>query len=53
MVSTITAFAREYNISNRSGRTRRPWYRRWFGQSILDRLLNAVPDIDVLVVGNE
>jgi glycine/D-amino acid oxidase-like deaminating enzyme len=23
---------------------RRPWYRRWFGQSILDRLLYAIMD---------
>jgi two-component system sensor histidine kinase KdpD len=54
VVSTIAAFAKEYGITNIViGRSRRPWYRRWFGQSILDRLLQVVPGIDVLVVGTE
>ena len=54
VVSTIAAFAKEYGITNIViGRSRRPWYRRWFGQSILDRLLQAVPGIDVLVVGSD
>jgi two-component system sensor histidine kinase KdpD len=53
VVSTIAAFAKEYGITHIVlGRTRRPWYRRWFGQSVLDRLLQAVPETDVLVVGN-
>jgi two-component system sensor histidine kinase KdpD len=53
VVSTITAFAREYGITLLVlGRTRRPWYRRWFGQSVLDKLLLALPDVDVIVVGN-
>jgi two-component system sensor histidine kinase KdpD len=53
VVSTIAAYAREYGITHIViGRTRRPWYRRWLGQSVLDRLLHAVPDIDVLVAGN-
>jgi two-component system sensor histidine kinase KdpD len=53
VAGTIAAFAREYGITHVViGRTRRPWYRRWFGQSVLDRLLQAVPDVDVLVVGN-
>ncbi|OAI48315.1 histidine kinase [Planctomycetaceae bacterium SCGC AG-212-F19] len=53
VVSTIATFAREYGITHVVlGRTRRPWYRRWFGQSVLDRLLQELPDADVLVVNN-
>jgi two-component system sensor histidine kinase KdpD len=53
IVDTIAAFAKEYGITHIvMGRTQRPWYRRWLTQSILDRLLQAVPDVDVLVVGN-
>jgi two-component system sensor histidine kinase KdpD len=53
VVSTIAAFAREYGITHIVlGRTRRPWYRRWFGQSLLDRLLQTLPEADVLVVGS-
>jgi two-component system sensor histidine kinase KdpD len=53
IVSTIAAFAKEYGITHIvMGRTRRPWFRRWFGQSVLDRLLQTVPDVDVLVVDN-
>lgn len=49
--STISAFVKEYGITHLMvGRSHRPWYRRWFGQSVLDRLLAAVPDVDVLVV---
>jgi two-component system sensor histidine kinase KdpD len=51
VVSTIAAFVQEYGITHiLMGRTRRPWYRRWFGQSILDRLLQSVPRVDVLIV---
>jgi two-component system sensor histidine kinase KdpD len=51
VVSTIAAFAKEYAITHIvMGRTRRPWYRRWFGQTVLDRLLHAIPEADVLVV---
>ena len=40
VVSTIAAFAKEYGITHiLLGRSLRPWYRRWFGQSVLDRLL--------------
>ncbi len=54
VVSTIAAFAREYGITHVViGRSRRPWYRRWFGQSILDRLLQKLADTDVLVVGSK
>ncbi len=53
VVSTIAAFSKEYGITHIVlGRTRRPWFRRWFGQSLLDRLLHSVPEVDVLVVGN-
>src|SRR5205823_7255650 len=52
IVSTIVAFAREYGITHIvMGRSRRPWYRRWFGQSLLDRLLQALPAVAVLAVG--
>ena len=53
VVSTIAAFVKEYGITHiLLGRTLRPWYRRWFGQSVLDRLLGAVRGVDVLVVDN-
>jgi len=53
VVSTIAAFAQEYGITHIVlGRTRRPWYRRWFAQSVLDHLLHAVPEADVLVAGH-
>jgi two-component system, OmpR family, sensor histidine kinase KdpD len=52
VVSTIAAFAREYGITHIVlGRSRRPWIRRVLGQSVLDRLLHAIPDADVLVAG--
>jgi two-component system sensor histidine kinase KdpD len=51
--STIAAFAQEYGITHIvMGRTQRPWYRRWFGQSVLDRLLQKVRGVDVIVVDN-
>lgn len=54
VASTIAAFAREYGITHIVlGRTLRPWYRRWFGQSRLDHLLQAIPHADVTVVGKE
>ena len=49
-VKELTAFVKEYGITHVVlGRTRRPWYRRWFGLSPLDRLLATVPGIDVTV----
>lgn len=54
IVSTVAAFATEYGITHIvMGRTQRPWYRRWFGQSVLDGLLQALPTVDVIVVGNK
>jgi two-component system, OmpR family, sensor histidine kinase KdpD len=51
VVSTIAAVVKEYGITHiLLGRTQRPWYRRWFGQSVLDRLLREVPGVDVTVV---
>jgi two-component system sensor histidine kinase KdpD len=51
VVSTIAAFVQEYGITHIVlGRSRLPWYRRWLGRSILDRLLWAVPHVDVVVV---
>ncbi len=48
----VADFVQEYGITHvLVGRSRRPWYQRWFGQSPLDRLLRAVPEVDVLVVG--
>jgi two-component system sensor histidine kinase KdpD len=50
-VSTIAAVVKEYGITHiLLGRTQRPWYQRWFGQSVLDQLLREVPGIDVTVV---
>jgi two-component system sensor histidine kinase KdpD len=51
VVSTIAAVVKEYGITHLLlGRTQRPWYRRWFGQSVLDRLLREVPGVDMTVV---
>ena len=50
VVSTIAAFVKEYAITLiLLGRTQRPWYSRWFGQSVLDRLLRSVRGVDVLI----
>ncbi len=49
----VADFVNEYSITHvLVGRSKRPWYRRWFGQSPLDRLLRAAPEVDVIVVGN-
>jgi two-component system sensor histidine kinase KdpD len=53
VVSTIAAFVQEYGITHIvMGRTQRPWFRRWFGQSLLDRLLQTIRGVDVIVVDN-
>jgi two-component system sensor histidine kinase KdpD len=53
LISTIAAFAKEYGITHvLLGRTRQPWYRRWFGRSVVDRLVQTVPGVDVVVVDN-
>lgn len=49
--AAVSAFVAEYGITHIVlGRTQRPWYRRWFGQSPLDRLLRAVRGVDVIIV---
>jgi two-component system sensor histidine kinase KdpD len=51
VASTITAFAAEYGITHVVvGRSRRPWFQRWFGRSVLDRLLQSLTGVDVVVV---
>jgi two-component system sensor histidine kinase KdpD len=51
LVSTIASFVEEYGITHIIvGRSEQPWYRRWFGQSVLDNLLKAIPGVDVIVV---
>ena len=51
--STIAAFVQEYGISHIViGRTQRPWYQRWFGQSTLDQLLRKIRNVDVVIVDN-
>ena len=53
IVEAIATFAREYSITHLVlGRTQRPWYRRWLGPSLLERLLRAIPEVDVIVVSN-
>ena len=49
--AAVAAFVTEYGVTHLVlGRTGRPWYRRWFGLSPLDRLLSVVPTLDVTVV---
>jgi two-component system sensor histidine kinase KdpD len=51
VVSTIAAFVKEYGITHIVlGRSLRPWYRRWFGQSVLDRIFRTIQAVDVVVV---
>ncbi len=53
LISTIAAFVKEYGITHVVlGRTRQPIYRRWFGRSVLDRLVQSVPGVDLIVVDN-
>jgi two-component system sensor histidine kinase KdpD len=53
IVEAISTFAKEYGITHLvMGRTQRPWYRRLLEGSILEQLLRATPDVDVIVVSN-
>ncbi len=53
IVEAIATFAREYSITHLVlGRTQRPWYRRWLGPSLLERLLRSDSKVDVIVVSN-
>jgi two-component system sensor histidine kinase KdpD len=50
----VAAFVQEYAITHVvMGRSQRPWYRRLFGQSPLERLLQKVRGVDVLIVDTE
>jgi len=33
------------------GRSERSWYKSWFGPSFLDRLVKALPDVTIVIVG--
>jgi two-component system, OmpR family, sensor histidine kinase KdpD len=49
--AAVAAFVTEYRITHvLMGRSLRPWYERWFGRTALERLLNAVPQVDVTLV---
>jgi two-component system sensor histidine kinase KdpD len=49
--SVVAEFVKEYGITHVVvGRSRRPRWRQWFGPSLLDRLVQAVPGVDVVVV---
>jgi two-component system sensor histidine kinase KdpD len=49
--SVVAEFVREYGITHVVvGRSQRPWYSRLFRASLLDRLVRAVPGVDVVVV---
>ena len=51
VASTILAFAREYGIKVIvMGKSHRPWHRRLWGGSVLDRLLRETEGIDVMIV---
>ncbi len=51
VAAAIAAFAREYGITHIVlGRSVRPWYARLFGPSVLEGVLQAVPEADVIVV---
>lgn len=51
LASAVGEFVREYGITHVVvGRSRRPWYSRLFGPSMLDRLVRTVPGVDFLVV---
>jgi two-component system sensor histidine kinase KdpD len=54
LVSTIDAFVKEYGVTHIVlGRSRQPWYRRWFGRSIIDRLQQTVDGVDMTVLGSK
>jgi two-component system sensor histidine kinase KdpD len=49
--SAVAAFVQEYGITHVvMGRPRRPWYRRWIGPTLLERLFQVVPGVDVVIV---
>jgi two-component system sensor histidine kinase KdpD len=51
VAGTIASFVKEYGITHIvMGRSQRPWYQRWFGRSVFDRILRNVRGVDVVVV---
>jgi two-component system sensor histidine kinase KdpD len=47
----VAAFVAEYRITHIvMGRTLRPWYQRWFGNTALDRLVHTIPSVDITLV---
>jgi two-component system, OmpR family, sensor histidine kinase KdpD len=51
VAGTMAAFVKEYGITHIIlGRSQRPWYRQWFGRSVLDRILREIHGVDVMVV---
>lgn len=49
--ATVATFVAEYNITHIViGRSLRPWYRRWFGNSTIERVLALVPGVDVTLI---
>jgi two-component system sensor histidine kinase KdpD len=54
VAAAVAGFAREYGITHVViGRSHRAGLRAWFGPSILDRIVRAVPAATVVVVGSE
>jgi two-component system sensor histidine kinase KdpD len=53
VVSAMAVFVKEYGITHIvMGRTRQPWFRRLLRSSVLDRLLRALPEVDVHIIGS-
>lgn len=51
VAATIAAFVKEYGITHiLLGRSHRSWFQRLVSRSILDRVLNEIPGVDVIVV---
>lgn len=49
--TAVARFVAEYGITHVVlGRPQRPWYRRWLGPSLLDRLFRAVSGVDFVIV---
>jgi two-component system, OmpR family, sensor histidine kinase KdpD len=51
VASAIAIVVQEYCITHIvMGRTLRPWYQRWFGRSLLERILRQVRGVDLVIV---
>jgi two-component system sensor histidine kinase KdpD len=51
VASVIAAFVKEYGITHVvMGRSQRPWFKRFFQSSLLERLLPRIPGVDVMVI---